>query len=206
MRYLFYIAVKVLGFYNSAYLLAYYFSDGRSPLHLVAEQGVGSLWHIAVARPDCDMNARDGDGNTPLMKAAICQRTQMLEAWLADVEGVQQVDQSLKNKEGKTLLMLFIEHLDSPLTSKMTKLLCKTANLRDVVNEVNNEGNTALLMAASEAKWVLVKELLTNRALKICPDDDEGIETDEDGLQGCIDLHKTNSAGQTLLVVILLTR
>ena len=45
--------------------------DGRSPLHLVAELGSGTLWHIAVARPDCDMNARDSNGNTPLMKAAL---------------------------------------------------------------------------------------------------------------------------------------
>ena len=172
----------------------------------MAEQGCGSLWHIAVARPDCDINARDGSGNTPLMKAVICQRTKMIEAWMADVEEAQYVDQTLSNNEGKTLLMLFIEHLDTPLTSRMTKTLCKTVNVRDCVNDVNKDGNTALLLAASQSKWIIVKELLTHRGLKICPEEGEGIETDEDGLQGCIDLHKTNSSGQTLLVVILLTR
>ena len=133
----------------------------------MAEQGNGPLWHIAVARPDCDMNARDSNGNTPLMKATICQRTKMLETWLYDVDGAQRVEQSLKNKEGKTLLMLFIEHLDTPLTSKMTKLLCKTVNIRECVNDVNVEGNTALLMACSQSKWGLVRELLTNPGLKI---------------------------------------
>ena len=140
------------------------------------------------------------------MKAVICQRTKMIEAWMADGEEAQCVDQTLQNNEGKTLLMLFIEHLDSPLTSRMTKTLCKTVNVRDCVNDVNKDGNTALLLAASQFKWVIVKELLTHRGLKICPDEGEGIETDEDGLQGCIDLHKTNSSGQTLLAVILLTR
>ena len=172
----------------------------------MAEQGVGSLWHIAVARPDCDMNARDCNGNTPLMKAVICHRAQMLEAWLADVEGAQIVDQSVKNNEGKTLLMLFIEHLDSSLTSKMTNLLCKTVNTRDCVNDVNKEGSTAVMMAASQTKWGLIKELLTNPGLKIIPEEGEGVETDEDGFQGCVDLHKANSSGQTALVVILLAR
>ena len=180
--------------------------DGRSPLHLVAELGSGTLWHIAVARPDCDMNARDSDGNTPLMKAAICQRTTMLEAWLADIEGAQRVDQSLQNNEGKTLLMLFMEHLDQCYTSKMTKLLCKNVDVRDCINDVNKEGNTAILIAASQSKWGLVKELLTNPGLRIIPNDEEGVETDDDGFQNCVDLHKTNSSGQTALVVILLAR
>ena len=83
------------------------------------------------------MNARDSNGNTPLMKAAICQRTTMLEAWLADIEGAQKVDQSLQNNEGKTLLMLFMEHLDQSYTSKMTKLFCKTVDVRDCINNVN---------------------------------------------------------------------
>jgi len=140
------------------------------------------------------------------MKAAICQRTTMLEAWLADVEGAQNVDQSLQNNEGKTLLMLFVEHLDQCYTSKMTKLLCKTVDVRDCINAVNKEGNTAILMAASQSKWVLVKELLTNPGLRIIPNDEEGVETDDDGYQGSVDLHKTNSSGQTALVVILLAR
>ena len=184
------------------------FSDGRGPLHLVAEQGNGSLWHIASTRPDCDMNARDSNGNTPLMKATICQRAKMIEAWLSDPEEARKVDQSLKNKEGKTLLMLFIEHLDGPLTSKMTKMLCKTVDNRDCVNEANDSGNTALLAAVSQSKWASVKELLTNPGLKMDPGEDifEDIETDDEGLQGCVDVHKANSSGQTALIVILLTR
>ena len=140
------------------------------------------------------------------MRATICQRTKMLEAWLKDVEGANKVDQSLKNSEGKTLLMLFVEHLDTTLTSKMVKLLCKTVDVKICINEVNNEGNTALLMAASLGKWAVVRDLLTNPALKIYPEEEDGLETDDDGLQGVIDLHKTNSAGQTALVTLMLMR
>jgi hypothetical protein len=42
-------------------------------------------------RPDCDMNARDAGGNTPLMSAAICGRAKMLETFLRDVERAKQV-------------------------------------------------------------------------------------------------------------------
>ena len=64
-------------------------ADGRSPLHFVAEQGLGSLWNLACQRPDCDLNARDADGNTPLMRAVICGRVKILEAWLRDKENVR---------------------------------------------------------------------------------------------------------------------
>ena len=37
----------------------------------MAEQGNPELWKIAVQRPDCDINARDAEGNTPLMRAVI---------------------------------------------------------------------------------------------------------------------------------------
>jgi hypothetical protein len=57
------------------------------------------------------MNARDAGGNTPLMSAAICGRSKMLETFLRDVERAKQVDLSLVNLEGKTLLILLIEHI-----------------------------------------------------------------------------------------------
>ena len=37
------------------------------------------------------MNARDAGGNTPLMSAAICGRSKMLETFLRDVERAKQV-------------------------------------------------------------------------------------------------------------------
>jgi ankyrin repeat protein len=64
-----------------------------------------------MIRPDCDMNARDAGGNTPLMSAAICERSKMLETFLRDVQRAKLVDLSLVNLEGKTILMLIIEHI-----------------------------------------------------------------------------------------------
>ena len=87
-------------------------ADGRSPLHLVAEQNNGALWDIAVQRKDCDLNATDADGNTPLMRAVICGSIKILEAWLKTKENAQKVDQTLANKEGKTLLMLYVQYMN----------------------------------------------------------------------------------------------
>ena len=61
--------------------------DGRSLLHLVAEQNNGALWRTAVSRPDCDLNARDSAGNTPLMFAAIGKKVKLLTSWLKDKVG-----------------------------------------------------------------------------------------------------------------------
>ena len=49
-------------------------------------------------RPDCDMNARDAGGNTPLMSAAICGRTKMLETFLRDVDRAKQVIKNISRK------------------------------------------------------------------------------------------------------------
>ena len=46
--------------------------DGRSLLHLVAEQDNGSLWRSVASRPDCDPAAStDRAGNNPYMHAVI---------------------------------------------------------------------------------------------------------------------------------------
>ena len=66
------------------------------------------------------MNARDAGGNTPLMSAAICGRSKMLETFLRDVQRAQLVDLSLVNLEGKTLLMLIIEHVQG---NKLTYII-----------------------------------------------------------------------------------
>ena len=120
----------------------------KSPLHLVAERGNPDLWKIAVQRPDCDLNARDSYGNTPLMRAVICKSDKLIEAWLKDKSLVAKVDLTLTNGEGKTLLMLFLEHS----SMRMFRLFLNSVNARDCVNMKDYDGHTALLQASVMGK------------------------------------------------------
>ena len=116
--------------------------DGRSPLHLVAEQGNAALWNLAVDRPDCDLTSKDSEGNTPLMRAVISKRLKILEAWLFNKENAKIVDQSLKNKDGKTLVMLFVEHITQP---QYLRMLLNTVDAKSCINATDKHGNTALI-------------------------------------------------------------
>ena len=116
-----------------------------------------------MQRPDCDLNALDSDGNTPLMCAVLCKRFKILETWLKDKELVKKVDLNLVNDEGKTILMLLLEH--SHL--KMFRMFLHTADAKKSINKVDNDSNTALLLASQMGKWAFVKEILINRGLKI---------------------------------------
>ncbi len=171
--------------------------DGRSPLHLVAEQGNGSLWKLAVERKDCDLNARDKDGNTPLMRAAVCGQEKMLEAWLLDKEKAKSVDQSLVNNDGKTLMMLFVENL-SP---RLVRIFLNTVNAKDAVNHKDKDDNTAFLSATVLGKWSVAKELLSSHGLK------NKIGEADDDLEGTVDVHPvTKASGQSALTIQMLAR
>ena len=94
-----------------------------------------------MQRPDCDLNALDSDGKTPLMCAVLCKRFKILETWLKDKELVKKVNLNLVNNEGKTILMLLLEH--SHL--KMFRMFLHTAeDAKKSINKVDNDNNTAL--------------------------------------------------------------
>ena len=169
--------------------------DGRSPLHLVAEQGNAALWNLAVERSDCDLNARDSDGNTPLMRAVICKRLKILEAWLLNKEKAKTIDQRLKNNDGKTLVMLFVENLTQP---QYLKIFLNTVDAKSCINMTDKHGNTALLIASQMSKWSMAKELICNNGLK------DG-ETEED-MVGTIDLHPFDQDGYSALTIQMLAR
>lgn len=164
-------------------------SSGRSALHLVAKQGNAPLWNLAIERPDCDFTARDNDGNTPLMSAVVLNRVRILEAWLRNKEKAKSVDLTLVNKEGKTLVMLFIEHL----TSQYLKVLLSTVDAKHVINHEDKNGDSALLLASKLGKWDMVRELLINNGLKIG-------QTEED-MEGTVDVHARNRDGLTALTL-----
>ena len=99
------------------------------------------------------------------MCAVLFKRFKILETWLKDKELVKKVDLNLVNDEGKTLLMLFLEH--SHL--KMFRMFLHTAEegAKKSINKVDNDNNTALLLASKMGKWAFAKEILINKGLKI---------------------------------------
>ena len=99
------------------------------------------------------------------MCAVLFKRFKILETWLKDKELVKKVDLNLVNDEGKTLLMLLLEH--SHL--KMFRMFLHTAEegAKKSINKVDNDNNTALLLASQMGKWAFAKEILINKGLKI---------------------------------------
>ena len=168
--------------------------DGRSPLHLVAEQNNGSLWDIAVQRKDCDLNATDAEGNTPLMRAVICGSVKILEAWLKDKDNARKVDQTLANKEGKTLLMLYVQYMNHI----QLRVFLNVIDAKPCINQMDSKGDTAMLIATKLSKWAVAKELLSHYGLKVGDCDDE--------LEGTVDLHPLSSEGQSALTIQMLAR
>ena len=80
------------------------------------------------------------------MKAVICKRLKILEAWLLNKELSQTTDQNFripreKNNVGKTLVMLFVEHLTQP---QYLKILLNTkiddTLMKSFINSTDNGG------------------------------------------------------------------
>ena len=88
------------------------------------------------------MTSNDSEGNTPLMRAVISKRLKILEAWLFNKEKAKLVDQNLKNKDGKTLVMLLVEHITQP---QYLRILLNTVDAKSCINATDKHGNTALI-------------------------------------------------------------
>ena len=80
------------------------------------------------------------------MKAVICKRLKILEVWLLNKELSQTTDQNFripreKNNAGKTLVMLFVEHLTQP---QYLKILLNTkiddTLMKSYINATDNGG------------------------------------------------------------------
>jgi hypothetical protein len=80
------------------------------------------------------------------MRAVICKRLKILEAWLFDKELSQTTNQNFripreKNNAGKTLVMLFVEHLTQP---QYLKILLSTkiddTLMKSYINATDNGG------------------------------------------------------------------
>lgn len=113
----------------------------------------------ALIKKKANLNARDGEGNTPLMIAAARGDTQVIEALLA-----AQADVHLTNHAQQSALMLAATngHLES-----VKQLKVKTdPTLKD------HEGNTALLLAAKN-NHVQIVQALSPSCVNDCNDQEE---------------------------------
>ena len=61
-------------------------------------------------------------GNTPQMHAVIHKKVKLLTYWLKDPREASLIDMRTKNREGKTLFMLFVEHLDINMVRLLVKV------------------------------------------------------------------------------------
>ncbi|XP_059099295.1 uncharacterized protein LOC131893315 [Tigriopus californicus] len=160
--------------------------DGSSVIHVVATIGSLNLWLRALAK--CDVNTIDELGNTALMKAAQCGHDYLVDSAL-QIAG-DRINPEMRNKDGNTLLLMAIQNFDIDIV----KALIQGRDHKKAINLANNESMSPLVLAASLNKWALMRFLLESDHLK-----------DEKG-NGVVDVHVKDKAGQTPLVLVLLTR
>ena len=165
-------------------------NDGKSLLHMLAEKGNLELWNQVLHRPKCDINLRDLDGNTPVMKAVSGSQMQMLDEVMKKPDLLCKVDPNIKNNDSSNLLMLCIKYMDEDLIKKLVDLL----DLKACLNDVNSDGMTPILLAASLGKWNIMRLLLESAKLRD--------ENDE----GCVDVHKLDKDGHSCLVKLIVVR
>ena len=65
-------------------------------------------------------------GNTPQMHAVIHKKVKLLTYWLKDPREASLIDMRTKNREGKTLFMLFVEHLDINMVRLLVKVKARS--------------------------------------------------------------------------------
>merc|ERR1719270_754296 len=88
-----------------------------------------------------------------------------------------------KNSEGHNLFMLVIMHLETDIVQKFIS----TFDLASCIDQKDNEGNNALLLAASSEQWLVLTNILSNNKLE----------------EFAIDIHPKNKEDYTTLVVVL---
>lgn len=121
-----------------------------------------------------DINSQDENGNTPLMNEILSKEVTIVKKMLEEYKST--INPNKKNMEGKTALMLLCsynvamymtsENHEGPYT--VLKLVNTLLTLGSDVNMKDNEGCTALMLAAKYCHPLLVDRLLaTNRVSDI---------------------------------------
>eukprot|EP00903_Cladosiphon_okamuranus_P018105 g16662.t1 len=122
--------------------------DGYAPLHFAAGFGFGGIVS-ALMLADADKNARDNDGDTPLIVAVVTGRLAVVEILVA-----AGADLEMRNTaDGWTAVHYAVAYGREEILSKLLSIGADK-NARD------NEGNTPLLMAATKDRGVAVETLV----------------------------------------------
>merc|ERR1712083_968201 len=131
----------------------------------------------------------DGDGNTPLMIAAASGNSQIITSWLhqhmkAPHSGI--IQQTVRNFVGENLLMIVIQNMED----YVIKNFIDNVDLVECMDQVDNDGDNALLIAANLGKWNVLNWLLTS-----------------DKLEDIVfDVHPVGKGGRSVLVLTLMER
>ncbi len=152
-----------------------------------------------LAMPQCDLSKQNANGETPLIaagnsnaRAAILQHQNFGHLYVQDntentpiTQAKDQLDISLllhgrtdfdfnqRYKYGKTLLMLAVEKRNAALVEYLLK-----NNLTDV-NAVDENGNTALIIAAASYKNAGIVKMLLDHGADACLANKKGMSADE---------------------------
>ena len=160
-------------------------AQGKTILHLTAEKGNFAFWSLLSGLKSCNLCTRDDDGNTPLMAAAMAKQNGMIKSWLQKQSNkpTSLMVMAAQNSQGYNLFMLVIMHLQT----EVIKYFISTVDLDSCIDQMDKEGNNALLLAATMEQWEVLKCILSNNKLENL----------------AIDIHPKNKDGYTTLVLVL---
>lgn len=143
-------------------------SNNQTPLHIACQMGnflgVKALldyYEYTLSIPPynypVDVNAKDKDGNTPLVYAIIYNRINSINALLDDKH--HKVDLNIQNNKKDTTLNILLKTKKIDFFNKI-KLVRKFIELGSNPNIKNHNGNTALHIATLFGNKDLVKTLI----------------------------------------------
>lgn len=140
--------------------------DGNTPLFYAVHSEKGSVVSDLI-KHGADVNYQDRLGNTPIMCALSLGFVDILNELIN-----AKANLNLKNNNGRTPLMFLAAkiYLDNEIISgdhalKMLKILLGQDNID--VNAQDNDGKTALIIAAGEGKIKVVNELVGCKKVKL---------------------------------------
>jgi len=154
-------------FYNAGWDINSPVEAGGSPLLLLACKLSGSAGYnsntlsntviTTLLKLKAEVNVSNNAGETPLMYASLNDYGRMSDIQLLLLE--RGADMSRKDKNGNTALMYAAMASNKQTAREMAELLFDFGD--PLLNEVNNEGKTALQIATENGSETMVKMLLS---------------------------------------------